>query len=314
MPDLSSGTQIGPIPKPSRAFTFRKNLGTKGMHRLIEDDRPWSSEVEVVFPELQKLLGSITCKWGWADEVTRCASPYSALIYSWEEAQKEANAIVDGESDDEKQARDDLKELLRIISTSSGDVRLDRYFKSRQAFLNEGTIAHEALWTLFPPGTLIVGKPCHDETQILFVEDCDTFVRDDDAFQMTCFIFDWDGTVFGRVPFEVSIDQWGGERRSVTSLPFYPLEYYEEDGLTRGESRQKLESHLIDRGRKFVEFCVAPKGKQMFNYSNGAAYFYRGGTLLQGEHTDSSIDASRDNSRSSISNDKRAAAIGIGAS
>ncbi|KAI1357507.1 hypothetical protein F5Y08DRAFT_324151 [Xylaria arbuscula] len=314
LPDLDSGTQFGPIPKPNRAFTFRKNLRTRGTRRYIEDEYPSSSEVEVVFPELQKLLGRITYKWGWSEEVTGCASPYSALVYSWEEALREANDVVDGESDDERQARDDLKELLRIISTSSGDVRLDRFFKSRQALLNEGTITHEALWTLFPPGTLIVGQPCHDEPQVFVVQSSEKFVSDNEYFEMICFSFDWDGTTFSRVPFEVEFEPWGGERKSVTSLPFYPLDFYEEDGLSREESRRKLESRLIERGRKFVEFCVAPKGKQMFNYSNGPAYFHRGGTLLKSKHTDYSTDSSRDHPPSSDSNDPGATGIGVGAS
>ena len=47
--------------------------------------------------------------------------------------------------------------ILRLISTSPEDVRLDRYFKERGAFMSEGTITHDALWTLFLPGTLILG-------------------------------------------------------------------------------------------------------------------------------------------------------------
>ncbi|KAI0969444.1 hypothetical protein F4678DRAFT_440450 [Xylaria arbuscula] len=318
--DLENSAQIGPTPKPNQAFTFRKNIGLRGTRRLgglPPDDFSFSSEVDVIFPELQKLLGRITYKWGWPKETIGCASPYSALIYSWDEAENEASAIIDGESVDEKQARDDLKELLRIISTSSGDVCLDRYFKSRQALLSEGSITHEALWTLFPPGTLIVGRPCNDQPQISVVESCDKFLREDETFEMICYSFDWNGTVFSRVPFEIEIDSWGGERKSVTSLPFYPLEFYEEGRLSHEESIKKLKACLIERGRKYVDFCVAAKGKQMFKYSNGTAYFHRGGTILHRKHTDSSteLDSRQQNSSSSAtSDDTGAAAIGMKAS
>ncbi|RWA11929.1 hypothetical protein EKO27_g3176 [Xylaria grammica] len=317
LPDIEDMTLIGPVTKPNRAFTFRKITGARSSrHHIMDDDFSSSSEVDVVSPELQKLLGRITSKWGWPEDVTQCASPYSALIYSWQEAQKEATAIEEGESDDEVQARNDLKELLRIISTSSGDVRLDRYFKDRKALLSEGTIRHEALWTLFPPGTLIVGQPCHEEPQIFVVESCQKSVRVDQKFGIVCYSFDWNGTVFSRVPFVMEIEQWGRERKSVTSLPFYPLEFHEENGLSRKESIDTLKKRLVDRGRKFVSFCVAEKGKQMFNYSNGAAYFHRGGTLLQLRRTNSSIelDDQQRGSLSDISDDRAAAAVGLKAS
>ncbi|KAJ2991766.1 hypothetical protein NUW58_g2398 [Xylaria curta] len=316
LPDIEN-TLVGPVEKPNRAFTFRKITGVKSSrHHMIDNDLSSSSEVDVVFPELQKLLGRLTSKWGWSEDVTQCASPYLPLVYSWDQAQKESIAIVEGESDDEKQARNDLKELLRIISTSSGDVRLDRYFKDRQALLSEGTITHEALWTLFPPGTLIVGRPCNEESQIFVAESCDIFTRGDDTFELICYSFDWNGTVFSRVPFEIEIEAWGRDRKSVTSLPFYPLEFHEENGLSREESIQKLKTRLIERGKKFVSCCIAEKGKQMFNYSNGGAYFHRGGTLLQRTHTDSSIDLEdqQRGSSSVTSDDRGAAATGPGAS
>ncbi|KAI8953162.1 P-loop containing nucleoside triphosphate hydrolase protein [Xylaria longipes] len=317
LPGLKDGAPFGPETKPNRAFTFRKITGIRSSRSILNNDFSSTSEVDVVFPPLQKLLGRLTSKWGWAEDViTKCSSPYSALIYAWDEAQKEASAIIDGESDDEKQARDDLKELLRIISSSSGDVRLDRYFKDRQALLSEGTITHEALWTLFPPGRLVVGRPCHDEPQIFVVDSCDKFLADDETFDVVCYSFDWNGSLFSRVPFVIGIDPWGGDRKSVTSLPLYPLELHEENGLSRDESVETLKKRLIERGRKFVSFCIAGKGKQMFKYSKGEAYFHRGGTFLQRKQTDSGteLDDQQDSSSSAISDETGASAFGLRAS
>ncbi|KAI1741360.1 hypothetical protein F4680DRAFT_416583 [Xylaria scruposa] len=314
LPDIKDGT-FGPEAKPNRAFTFRKITGIKTSRSISDNDFSSKSEVDIIFPQLQKLLGRITSKWGWPEEVAACSSPYDALIWSWDEAQKEAIAIVDGESDDEKQARNDLKELLRMISTSSGDVRLDRYFKDRQTLSTECTITHEMLWTLFPPGKLIVGRPCHDEPQIFVVESCRKLLTDNDTFGVVCYSFDWNGTVFSRVPFQMGIDSWGGDKKSVTSLPFYPLELHEEDGLSREESIEKLKKRLIERGRRFVSFCVAEKGKQMFNYKNGEAYFYAGGTFLQRKRSDWGIDTDdqQNGEASTISDDTEEEAFGLGA-
>ncbi|KAI1176692.1 hypothetical protein F4777DRAFT_545620 [Nemania sp. FL0916] len=305
---------FGPANQLNRAFTFRKITGIR-TSRLRSQDELSASEVDVAFPPLQRLLGHITSKWGWPSIVTKCSSPYSSLIYSWDEAQWEAIAIKDGESDETKQARNDLKELLRIISTSSGDVRLDRYFNNRQAFLSEGTITHDALWTLFPPGTLIVGRPCHDETQIFVVDSCDGFVSDEDTFEIICYSFDWNGFKFGKVPFSIGISGWGGDRKTITGLPFYPLRFYEEDGLAPDKSKERLEKELIERGKEYVKFCLAEKGKQMFNYVDGDAYFHRNGTFLKQKESKSDAVSNHQGSFSSTTSDHdEASTTGLGAS
>jgi hypothetical protein len=290
--DVASGIKediyYGPQRKPNQAFTFRKITGLR-MSRGFPDSEPASSEFEIFFPPLQKLLGRLTTKWGWSSEVTKHSSPYAALIYSWDEAISETLKIVESESDDERQARNDLKELLRLISTSSGDVRLDRYFKERAAFTSEDTITHDALWTLFPPGTLILGRPCSDEAQVFFVNSCHGFVSDDIAFELVCYSFDWDGWEFSRVPFRMVIDGWGGDRKRIVELPFYPLKYYQKEGLTRAQSVEKLRESLIERGKKYRSFCTAQKGSQMFNYCEGAAYFHRSTSFLQHKTSDDDV-------------------------
>jgi hypothetical protein len=311
LPGIKEEIPFGPSKEYKRAFTFRKITGIRSSNSSLENDLSSSSEVEVDFPPLRRLLGRITSKWGWPDEVTRCGSPYSPLIYSWEEAKFESSAIIDDESDEEKQARDDLKELLRIISSSSGDARLDRYFKNRDTFLDERTITHDALWTLFPPGSLVVGRPCHDEHQIFVVDSCDGFVPDDGTFRFVCYIFDWNGSEFRRVPFEMEIDGWGGGRKNVTGLPFYPLEFHKEDGLSRHDSIEKLRKRLIDRGDRYVSFCQAPRGSQTFNYLEGEAYFHRGGGFLQHNDTELHPDLNhQQRSSSSAASDHMEASTG----
>jgi hypothetical protein len=79
-----------------------------------------------------------------------------------------------------------------------------------------------------------------------------------------------------------SIEYWGGERRSTVELPFYPLQYYQgpsrslEDGILSNDSIDELKLRLINRGRKYQNFCIAEKGKQMFNY-DGIAHFQKSG-------------------------------------
>jgi hypothetical protein len=268
--------EIGPENKSKRAFTFRKYIMTRGKYSSTESVQ---SEVTIEFEPLQKLLGKLTMKWGWSENVVSCVAPYIPLIHSWEEAKKECKHI-EGESADDANARDDLRELMRIISTTSVYAPLDAYFKHRDTFLEEKTISHSALWTLYPPGTLIIARPFLEEPQVFTVLSSDGFMIEGETFELTCFSFDWDGVAFCRVPFEMTIPYWGQDRRSVVELPFYPLDYYTEPGHDAADAVTRLKHKLMKRGEKFREYCLAKKGKQMFKYE-GLAHFNTSRTLLQ---------------------------------
>jgi hypothetical protein len=96
----------------------------------------------------------------------------------------------------------DLAELLNIISTSSGRLAIDRFFK-KKTMENEKPITHNPLWT---PGTLILAHPFLEEPQIFWAKSCDRFVRENVKFGLVCYSFDWNGTEFNRVPIEMSIE------------------------------------------------------------------------------------------------------------
>ncbi|KAF2688250.1 P-loop containing nucleoside triphosphate hydrolase protein [Lentithecium fluviatile CBS 122367] len=308
--------EIGPQNQPRRAFTLRKlTMGRPRYSAYRNQADAVSSEVFIDFEPLQQLIGKITHKWGWTELVLSCRSPYTGLVYAWTEAQEEAVKVVEDEPDEQKQARTDLGELLRLISTSSGYLPLDVYFKDRKTFIDQGTITHSALWTLFPPGTLIVARPFLDEPQIFSVQSCDTFVSEDQTFDLVCYCFDWNGYEFSRVPFQMKIAYWGPDRRSIIELPFYPLQYHVDVNAAVGENERslaklkemneksvaELKEKLIERGKRFVSICTAPKGKQMFKYT-GDAHFHTGRSLLH-----RSDDSTRERDRSDDSTSVAAA-------
>jgi hypothetical protein len=294
--------KIGPENKSRRAFTFRK-LTMHSMRRRLSGVESLSSEIEIEFEPLQRLVGKLTSRYGWNETVTSCSSPFSALIYAWSEAMTESKKVIEDEPEGERQARVDLAELLKIISTSAGHIQLDLYFRDRKSFLNERSITHATLWTLFPPGTIIVSHPFLGEPQIFTVASCDGFVSSDDIFELVCFSFDWDGAQFGRVPYEMNIPYWGPDRKSIVELPFYPLQYYvEPDTLDDGpceDAVARLKERLLRRGKKFVEHCRAEKGKQMFKY-RGDAQFHTGRSLINhGENSDGERNSRTDDMESS---------------
>ncbi|KAI4645660.1 hypothetical protein J4E93_005237 [Alternaria ventricosa] len=271
--------EIGPKPQSRRAFTFRKSTMFRPRFNIVETVL---SEAQIESEPLQKLIGKVTARLGTDEMIKSLSSPFASLIWTWAEAEEEAKKFVENETPEEKQARVDLRELMRIISTSSGILPLDQYFKERNFFVEESTISHAALWTLFPPGTLIVSHPCLGEPQIFTVDSCDSFIREEHTFDLVCFSFDWTGTEFTRVPFEMKIRHWGSNRKSIVELPFYPLKYYtspDEQDISSEEAIARLKKRLIARGEKFVKLCDPGKGKQMFTYS-GDAHFHAGRSFI----------------------------------
>ncbi|CAI6336220.1 unnamed protein product [Periconia digitata] len=283
--------------EPNRAFTFRKTTFNSSLRRMPYGSYT-SSEVIIHYPALQVLLGRLTAKWGWGDKVNKCVSPYTALVYSWTDAESFANNPEGGADLEEQQARKDLRELLKMIATSSGDLHLGKYFKDRPTLLEDEAITHSALWTLFPPGTLVIGRPCHEETQVFFVDSCYGFVEEDEKFVVVCYAYDWNGTVFKRVPYSIEIPGWGGERKSIVELPVYPLVFHREGELDSIDSISRLKDRLIKRGRRFVRLCTATRGKQMFKYSEGPAYFARSTEPMQKRSDNSDLSSDLQSSTS----------------
>ncbi|KAI0011874.1 hypothetical protein F4779DRAFT_635471 [Xylariaceae sp. FL0662B] len=204
-------------------------------------------------------------------------SPYEAIVFNWEILEEEAGKP--GDSEHTQQARDDLKLLLKYISGgSSGDAMLDKYFRSREAYVEHNSIKFEDLWTIFPPGTLIYGKPFQDQDQLFVVQDnVSPWPRRDDRpqeyfpWKLKGWVYDWNSSTFERTPFEIPFEQFEG-RRPITSLPYYPFKLHPE--------QHKVAQKLVERGKKFRKLCDAKQGERLFQYSGEAIFRQKGFTGL----------------------------------
>ncbi len=271
------------------AFTFRKVQGVNELSTSY-------SEVIIESEALQKLIGDITELGDNEGKVLQLVSPFESLVYKWAEAKVEANKVDEADSEARRTARQDLQELLKIISTSSGLEQLDKYLKDFDSIKKDKSITHEALWTLFPPGTLIVARPFLGEPQIFFVVSCELFPEtgSKEPFELKCYCFDWDGSYFNRVPFLLKIEHFEA-KKSIFELACCPLEYYQEEGKDQKEAVAALRQRLIKRGKKYREICIAERGKQMFHYE-GSAYHQKTNGFFSSRS--SSDDASQSDSGS----------------
>ena len=203
------------------AFTLRRKVYSDG------DAEGNQGEIDFISPDLwnllKRLLGHYPYNIFQGPPIT-LSSPYEPLILYWdklEEATKQKPI-----DDNDKQARSDLKLLLDAIAAGSGDVKLDKYFKSRASMKKQDAVTFDTLWTLFPPGTLLYRKPFQGQDQVFIVYDNERVwpylrrgsPREQDPWSLLCWTYDWDGTAFRRMPLKIGFEHFE-QHKPITSLP-----------------------------------------------------------------------------------------------
>ncbi|CCC08317.1 hypothetical protein SMACR_01865 [Sordaria macrospora] len=251
-----------------------------------------SSEIDIISLDLWDLLKkhlAATPRHLFRGQPITMYSPFEAFVHNFDLLQTVATEINEQDNEQQKQARKDLELLLGVISGgSSGDEKLNKYFKMRDSYLSDGTIQFDDLWTIFPPGALIYGKPFQGEEQVFVVADNWSpwpRIRDHPStwkpWGLACWVYDWTGAEFKRTPFDVKIEGFEG-RKPVTSLPYYPLEFMETSEL------RSIKAKLTARGKKFRKYCEAKEGSRMFEYAGAAIHGMKGFTGMGQDGTDDS--------------------------
>ena len=259
----------------SHAFLLRKNID---MYNEKEND----GELEIIDPDLWNLLKKLLSHYPYhifKGEPKPIESPYEPLILNWDGLEAATRDSATDEKD--SQARSDLKLVLETISSgSSGDLKLDKYFKIRLPNVEQNMVTFESLWTIFSPGALVYGKPFLGQDQIFIVQDyLATWpqTRRKPKWSLQCLTYDWDGRSFKRVALQLDIDNFEGSK-PITSLPFYPLHYHQQPEI--------LKQRLVERGAKFKRFCTAEKGSQMFDYRGDVVWGQKGFSGIRGDDED----------------------------
>ncbi|UNI23973.1 hypothetical protein JDV02_009758 [Purpureocillium takamizusanense] len=253
------------------AFVLRK--------KVFEAKYPYpesnSSEIEIISLGLWNLLKERLGHWPYhtfRDAPVTLKSPFEPLVFHFDDLSGWAAEPPKDETD--KQAREDLRILLETISGGlSGDERLDRYFKTRSNYKRQqpGTIQFEDLWTVFPPGTLVYGRPFQGEDQVFLVNDCleswpwkespYSGGRDLAPWKLYAWSYDWKDGSFRRTQFTLVFEKFDGHV-PLTSLPFYPFELHEKHDIVRDK--------LIERGKEFRKICESKEDSRLFEYSGKA--------------------------------------------
>lgn len=233
------------------------------------------SQIDIVNPKLWALLKE---HLGWypyhifRESPVTLQSPFEPIIFDWDKLQRVSNSREAVKDQEDLQARMDLGLLLDTISGgSSGDENLDKYFRARDSpsDKDQKMIQFTDLWTIFPPGTFIYGRPFQNEDQVFIVKDYERSwpTPDEDngveylPWRLEAWSYDWKDGTFGRTSFKVSFDSFDGHV-PLDSLPYFPFEHHRK--------RSKIRETLIERGKKFQEFCKATKASRLFEYAGDA--------------------------------------------
>ena len=263
------------------AFLLRKIIDTESS----EDN---SGELEIVSRDLWSLLKRTLSSYPYhyfQGDAGSMNSPYEPLILYWDELEKAAKESVADENDN--RARLDLRLLLDTILSGSGDLKLDKYFKTRESHRDQKSVTFESLWTLFPPGTLIFSRQFLGQDQVFIVQDnripWPPVGRKNVKWTLKCWTYDWDGKVFKRMALELRIDSFEGIK-PISSLPFYPLDHHPEP--------KDLIKRLVERGAKYKRFCTAKQGSRMFDYKGDVILGKKGFSGLTGDDDEVSLSHS----------------------
>ena len=174
-----------------------------------------------------------------------------------------------------EKATSDLKLLLEQVKDTP---RLDSYFSEIRGMQeNAGTIPFDYLWTIFPPGELVLSRTYMSQPQVFVVKHSSHYIDErvrtnDRSWSFECWSYDWNGTTFTRVPVEFTFEDFKGTK-AISSLHCYPLRYHREDtedDRDGADRSQNIRQALIKRGKRYRELCLKERGKQIFEYDGVA--------------------------------------------
>ncbi|KAL1854934.1 hypothetical protein Daus18300_011254 [Diaporthe australafricana] len=264
-----------------RAFILRKNVYPAKLSYFTVED---SSEIEILNPSLWTLLKRYLGDYPYhtfRESPVTLNSPYQAIVFNFDKLKSVAEETP--KDDDDKLAREDLGRLLGAISGgASGDQKLDKYFKIRPSYGLSQTTTFQDLWTVFPPGTLVYGRPFQNEHQVFVVKDNVRTWPDKDQqrsggrdylpWKLEAWSYDWRDGTFRRTDYTLLFEHFDGHL-PLDMLPYYPFDLPRDSKDSFKELRkEEIKKELIERGRKFRRYCEAKEGERLFEYQGKAVF------------------------------------------
>lgn len=190
-------------------------------------------------------------------------SPFEPLILNWDLLNSEARLESESDSGADKTARRALANVLDVLQKNTGDLQLNNYMSARESLVKTKTITFETLWTIFPPGTVVYGRPFLKQDQVFVVRDnVEAWPETTDKiWSLDCWTYDWDGNGFKRRAVRVVFERFNGSK-PIESLPYHPL--------SENKRAAEIRETLIQRGKLYRKYCAMEHDTPRFKYEGKA--------------------------------------------
>lgn len=229
----------------------------------VENPRVYDYSKVMVYSEglarISKDILGHTDEGMWNETEALLRAPYKSIVYSWDRLLQRTVAPEEEESDAEREAREDLAELLDYIKNSQ---ELREYFESRDSDDARSVTSFKYLWTLFPPGTDVVASPFMGFQQLFTISSVD---KVSGHWSLNCLALDFETSFETR---ETCFHVMGFEEtKSITALECYPVKYMDDE--------QTFRKSCAQRGKEFKSLCFGLKGA-------GRVFSYEGDVMSSG--------------------------------
>ncbi|ORX96837.1 P-loop containing nucleoside triphosphate hydrolase protein [Clohesyomyces aquaticus] len=184
------------------------------------------------------------------------------------------SAVPGNEDDVIIKAKEDLVVLLNQVQSAPG---MDPFLETIKNFGSNRTIQFKHLWTIFPPGELVISNLFMDAPQAFIVQECSSEIHDESdagtqkekqVWMLWCWSYDWNGKTFDRVLVYFKFEEYPGARM-INTLHCHPLQYHFVDDASDAKIVQ-LKEDMIERGKLYRDYAVRDVGAQMFDYTGSA--------------------------------------------
>lgn len=206
-------------------------------------------------PYLKRLLADVLDGYpGIVTDLTRLklSAPFECFVHRWDRFEAACS-----DASLEEPAKRHVQLLHGIMRRELGSV-----IQLRKDYLKNRAVTFEHVWTLFPPGCIVVGHQHGKPVAARFRRGCYVTTRCGEAYVLGCRIIDWDGSVMGWTDLSLQIPEFVGTSPFAT-LPCRPLDPGDAAGFT---------ATLVDRGRRFESlagFCYrAYRGVALWHPEN----------------------------------------------
>lgn len=159
------------------------------------------------------------------------AAPFDPFVHRWESLTK----AVDNTTDELTKSH-----LILLVDTLKAE--LEDTIRAKADFIANQVIDYEHLWTIFPPGCIVIIREHDRNCAIRFAQGSYEQTVRGKAYIMRCQNVDWDGEQmgFGEQSSEVAI--WAGTKPLI-ELDACPLDFHPD--------KASITDELISRGTSF---------------------------------------------------------------